>query len=117
MIVWDSKYLEPQLASSGAAPTMRRHAAPDPEMASFKPGCKPKITARTHVGKTAPAGTLAMWEMVAINAAVQASGGSAAGGFSTLIERGNVHPLGASDAGLFQIPAGFTKEVPSPMPS
>lgn len=115
MITWDSSYPQPTEAPSGtthaAAP---RPVTRAPEMTAFKPGCKPKVTTRTHLGPTPPANRLSMWQLVALAAGVQSSQGSGSGGASMLIERGNVHTLGSSDASLFEIPAGFTKQTPSP---
>jgi hypothetical protein len=93
--------------------TMPRSAAPppamkNPEMASFKPGCKPTVTARVHVGPTAPSGRLVIWELLNINMGQ----GQNTGGFSTLIERGDVKNLSGSDAGLFGPPAGYTQQAP-----
>ena len=114
MIVWDSRLPEPKLASVAGPPMRRRPVAPNPELGNFKMGCKPTITARTHLGTSPPSDRLAMWELVALNAGAQTSQGTAAGGFSTMIERGNVKTLGSADASLFEIPAGFTKASPAP---
>ena len=116
MIVWDSHLPEPKLASVSGPPIRRRPAVPNPELGAFKMGCKPTVTARTHLGTSPPSDKLAMWELVALNAGVQTSQGSGGGGFSTMIERGNVKTLGSGDASLFEIPAGFTKAMPSPSP-
>jgi hypothetical protein len=117
MTIWDSRYPQPTLASSGVTPMKPRTSAlPNPEMASFKPGCKPKITARTHLGPTPPSGRLALWQLLALSASAQTTQGSGGGGFQTLIELGNIKQLGSSDASLFDIPAGFTKESASPSP-
>ncbi len=117
MIVYDSSYPQPKLASSGAA-AVPHHApaAPNPETANFKPGCKPTVTARTHMGPTPPADRLSMWEYLALSASMAGSQGSGSGSFSTLIQRGNVKTLGPADASLFAIPPGFTQVVPSPSP-
>jgi len=117
MIVWDSRLPEPKLASVAGPPIVRRPPAPNPELGSFKMGCKPTVTARTHIGTSPPSNRLAMWQLVALNAGAQTSQGSASGGFQTMIERGNVKTLGPGDASLFEIPAGFTKATPSPSSS
>ncbi len=114
MIIWDSRLPEPKLASVAGPSMTKRPPAPNPELGSFKMGCKPTITARTHIGTSQPSNRLAMWELVALNAGAQTSQGSASGGFSTMIERGNVKTLSPADASLFEIPAGFTKATPSP---
>lgn len=115
MVVWDSRIPEPKLATAATGPPIRkRPAVPNPELGAFKMGCKPTITARTHVGTSPPANRLAMWELVALNLGAQTNQGSASGGFSTMIERGNVKTLGPGDANLFEIPAGFTQATPSP---
>ena len=117
MTVWDSRLTEPKLASVAGPQVHRAPVAPNPELGSFKMGCKPTVTARTHLGPTPPADRLAMWELVALNMGAQTSQGSASGGFQTMIERGNVKTLGPGDASLFEIPAGFTKATPSPSSS
>jgi hypothetical protein len=116
MIVWDSRLPEPKLASVAGPPIVKRPPAPNPELGSFKMGCKPTVTARTHIGTSPPSNRLAMWQLVALNAGAQTSQGSAQGGFSTMIERGNVKTLGPADASLFEIPAGFTQATLSPSP-
>lgn len=115
MITWDSRLPEPRLATVSGPSMPKRPAVPNPELGSFKMGCKPTITARTHMGASPPENRLAMWQLVMLNAGAQTSQGSAQGGFTTMIERGNVKTLGAGDASLFEIPAGF-KPAPSPTP-
>jgi hypothetical protein len=51
-----------------------------------------------------------MWALITINAGAPSAQGQMSGGFSTLVERGNLRSLGPADNGLFGIPAGFTKE-------
>jgi len=92
---------------------MMKHAYTgiDPSMLVAKGGCAPTITTHKAVGATAPAGHLSLWEIMTIKGSPQGGGGSQGQqqGFSTYLERGNVKILGPGDAGLFDVPAGFTK--------
>jgi hypothetical protein len=81
-----------------------------PAGAGAHPGCSPKITNHHSGGVTAPFDKLAMWTLITLKGGAQTQQGAMGGQFSTLIERGMVRTLGPSDAGLFDIPAGFTKE-------
>ncbi len=111
-----SKYAEPSIHWPMAAklPHMAMPKFSNPETASFKPGCTPKTTTRVHIGPTAPSGRLVIWELLTINASGQAQQGSMAGGFSTLIERGDVKQLGGGDSSLFGPPPGFTLTTNTP---
>ena len=73
-------------------------------------GCTPTVTMHKAVGATAPAGHLSLWEIITFKGAQnqQQSQGQMQG-FSTYVERGNVKILGPGDAGLFDVPPGFTK--------
>ena len=108
-----SRYPEPTVStSSGKA--IPQKSSYDPEQMGVKPGCKPTVTARTKVGPLPPSGMFALWTFMdmsgSMNSTPQQSANVPAGsGFGFLVERGNVRTLGASDASLFQVPAGFTK--------
>jgi hypothetical protein len=78
-----------------------------PAMFAAKGGCAPTTTMHKSVGATAPAGHLALWEILTFKGGQQ--GANQGQGFSTYIERGHIHILGPGDAGLFDIPPGFTK--------
>lgn len=108
MIEYVSKYDEPTVTRL-TGPVHKSSVPVNPETSVLRPGCRPKFTARTHMGPTAPGGKLAMWAMVNITAGMQTTQGQAGGGFGSIIERGNVRTLGPSDKSLFEIPAGFTK--------
>lgn len=112
MVEYVSPYDEPSAGSPHGKPSMSMTTS-HPEAMGVKPGCKPKITMHHAMGASAPGGKLAMWEMITLSGSAQTSQGSMGGGFSTLIERGSVRTLGSGDKGLFEIPAGFTKEVPT----
>lgn len=112
LIEFVSSYPEPQLHYPMPAHMMPRPSAQAleaPEAAAMGPGCTPKVTARVHQGPTAPSDRLVMWELLTLN---MGTGTGRGGGFATVIERGDVKPLGAGDAGLFAPPAGF-KQVQS----
>lgn len=111
MIEYISDYPEPQLAPSGAKPPKMTGGMPPPAaMMGVRPGCKPTTTTHHSGGATPPSGRLAMWTFLTLKGNVQSNQGQAGGGFSTLIERGNVRTLGAGDASLFEVPPDFTKE-------
>ena len=108
MIEYVSAYAQPRIASSPTAPVrlpMR------PELMALKPGCTPTIRMHSTGGAHMPADRLALWMLVVIGVGAPTAQGEMRGGFSTLIERGNVHALGAADKTLFSIPADFTKEL------
>jgi hypothetical protein len=81
-------------------------------------GCRPTFSAHSS-GQAAPAGNLSLYSAIASSltagptGAPNAAGGPAPagtpGGFTFLIERGNLHSLGAGDAALFGIPPDFTR--------
>lgn len=104
-----SKYPEPSIHWP-VGPVAHVSAPQNPETASFKPGCTPKVATRVHIGPTAPSNRLVMWELLSINASSQTQG-SMGGGFSTVIERGDVRQLGAGDKSLFGPPAGFKQQA------
>jgi len=73
-------------------------------------GCTPTMTMHKAVGATAPPGHLSLWEVITFKGGQQQQQqGQNMQGFSTYVERGNVKILGPGDAGLFDVPAGFTK--------
>ncbi|MFN2528168.1 MAG: hypothetical protein ABR584_05570 [Candidatus Baltobacteraceae bacterium] len=108
MIEYVSAYAQPRMASSRIAPVrpMMR-----PELMALKPGCAPTIRMHSSGGAHLPADRLALWTLVVISGGAPTAQGEMRGGFSTLIERGNVHALGAADKNLFSIPADFTKDI------
>jgi hypothetical protein len=69
-------------------------------------GCKPAITARNS-GPSEPSGRLPLYSLMTM--AGHGDSAATGGGFSFLIERGNLKQLGAADANLFEVPAGFKK--------
>jgi hypothetical protein len=82
-------------------------AAPPPAAG----GCRPTFTYHNS-GPPVPPGKLSMYTLVSMNGAggpTPAPAASGAGGIGFLTERGNVRALGAANASLFDIPAGFTK--------
>jgi hypothetical protein len=106
-----SPYAEPTVPSGGGV-AYRRTSTTHPELFALMPGCRPTIV--THAsGGNVPGGRLAMWSLVTIGAGAPSAYGPVSGGFSTLIERGNVRTLTAADKGLFGIPPGFTQQAPS----
>jgi hypothetical protein len=74
-------------------------------------GCKPTFTFHRS-GPTPPTNKLALYALVSFSAgaspAPQAAG-SPAGGVAFLTERGNLKTLGPSDAGVFEVPANFSR--------
>lgn len=72
-------------------------------------GCRPTFSASSS-GPAPPADRLSLYSLVKLSAAGASPAPQATGGgFGFLTERGNLHPLGAADVGLFEIPQGFTK--------
>ncbi|MDQ2664352.1 MAG: hypothetical protein M3Y18_10060, partial [Candidatus Eremiobacteraeota bacterium] len=61
-------------------------------------------------GARPPADRLVLWMLVSIAGGAPSAQGEMHGGFSMLIERGNVHAIGPADKNLFSFPADFTKE-------
>jgi len=108
VVEYVSRYAEPRVVSVRSRP--QRAPLLHPESLALKPGCAPTIATHLSGGSEAPSDRLAMWVLVTINGAAPSAQGLMRGGFSTLIERGNVHALGPSDKSLFDIPAGFTRE-------
>ncbi len=98
-----------------ACPLRPRAAVPESAEAVVAPpsgGCRPTFSANRS-GPAPPANRLALYSLVRMTGAAgsspaPASGGSA-GGFAFLTERGDLRTLRQPDAGLFAIPAGFTK--------
>jgi hypothetical protein len=98
-----------------SCPVRRRQPVPESadDVVATPPsgGCRPTLTTRTS-GPPIPAGRLSLYTLVTM----AGTGASAApapsgtpGGIGFLTERGNVRTLGAADATLFDIPAGFVK--------
>jgi hypothetical protein len=75
-------------------------------------GCTPTLAFKRS-GPTPPANRLSLYTLVSFSAAGTAPtpqpGASPAPSIGFLTERGNVRTLGPADAGLFEIPQGFTK--------
>jgi hypothetical protein len=83
-----------------------------PETAGPPPptgGCKPTFSMHTS-GPTPPTNRLALYSLVTFGAANGSTPPpSGASSFAFLTERGNIKTLGAADAGIFDVPQGFTK--------
>ncbi len=103
-----SRYVEPHVG--GGSARQRPVSIPRPERVALKPGCRPTITTHSSMGGEAPQDRLAMWVLVTVSGNAPSAQGQRGGGFSTLIERGNVRVLSQGDSTLFAIPAGFTQE-------
>jgi len=87
---------------------LKRNLSVSPTMyAGQGGGCTPTVTMHKSVGATAPEDRLSLWEVMTMKGGQQSSQGQQ--GFASYIERGNVKILGPGDAGLFDVPAGFTK--------
>jgi hypothetical protein len=110
MVEYLSAYAEPHLATSTAMRQKPVPSAPMPAMMAVKPGCSPKTTMHASGGAQPPGNRLSLWTLIALKGSAQSNQGQMSGGFSTLIERGNVRTLGPADASLFEIPSDFTKE-------
>jgi len=116
MTEYVSEYADPSVTVAPAAqPAFKSEA--HPELAGVAWGCKPKVTYHKSGSGQAPSGRLSMWTLIAIGGSAATTQGAVGGRFQTLIERGNVKTLGGGDRNLFEIPAGFTKESPSPTPA
>ena len=112
-----------QYLSSLARPTVtscpvRRVVVPQTATEAIAPrsgGCTPRFAA-SRSGPTPPSSRLALYSLVKFSGAAgpapspQPSGAPSGIGFLT--ERGNLKTLGPADAGLFSVPAGFTKATP-----
>ena len=103
-----SNYSEPRITTPSRA--MAAVPKAHPEMMALKPGCVPKVTMRASGSAKPPGGRLSMWTLITIAAGAPSAQGQMSGGFSTLIERGNVRSLTPADGSLFAIPPDFTKE-------
>jgi hypothetical protein len=86
---------------------LKRNLTVSPMMYASQGGCTPTVTMHKSGGATAPQDRLSLWEVFTLKGGQQAGQGQQ--GFSTYLERGNVKILGPVDAGLFDVPAGFTK--------
>lgn len=105
MVEYVSKYAEPHEAQAASVRTAMR-----PELLALKPGCSPKIRMHNSGGVHPPADRLVLWMLVAIQGGAPSAQGEMHGGFSMLIERGNVRAIGPADKNLFSVPADFSKE-------
>jgi len=105
MVEYVSNYAEPHMAGASNQTPMSR-----PELLALKPGCSPKIRMHNSGGAHPPAGRLALWMLVTIQGGAPSAQGEMHGGFSMLIERGNVRAIGAADKNLFSVPPDFSKE-------
>ena len=86
---------------------LKRSLTVSPSTYAAHGGCTPTVTMHKTVGATAPEGHLSLWEVTTLKGGQQS--GQAPPSFATYLERGNVKILGPGDAGLFDVPAGFTK--------
>ncbi|MBC5823742.1 MAG: hypothetical protein GIW99_04315 [Candidatus Eremiobacteraeota bacterium] len=102
-----AKFSMPQSGSGGGQHAKVSQVMPRPESMVAPSGCSPALTVHSS-GGSVPAGRFAMYEAMKLggNAGAQ----TATGSFGTVIERGNVHALGAADTELFAIPPGFTQQ-------
>jgi len=75
-------------------------------------GCKPTFTFHRS-GPTPPTTKLALYALVTFSGgatpAPQPTGSPAPGGLGFLTERGNLKTLGPADAGIFEVPASFSR--------
>jgi hypothetical protein len=75
-------------------------------------GCRPTFTFHRS-GPTPPTTKLALYALVSFSGgaspAPQPAGSPAAGGVGFLTERGNLKTLGPADAGVFEVPANFSR--------
>ncbi|PZR56288.1 MAG: hypothetical protein DLM50_08440 [Candidatus Meridianibacter frigidus] len=113
MIEYVSRYLQPRVGSprvGSPRAAMPRQRLSRPELAALRPGCTPTMSMHAMGGAQPPAGRLALWTLVTVSGSAPSAQGPMSGGFSTLIERGNIRALGPADKSLFEIPAGFTPE-------
>jgi hypothetical protein len=108
IVEYVSRYAEPR--TSAGRTEAARVSSMRPELMALKPGCTPTITMHTAGGAKPPAGRIPMWMLVTISAGAPTAQGQMSGGFSTLIERGNVRTLTAADKKLFDIPADYSRE-------
>jgi hypothetical protein len=101
--------ITPPLAKSN--PTLKYHLSGHPPlMTGARPGCNPTTTTHHSGSVEPPSDHLNIWTLMTMKAGAQTNQGQMGGNFSMLTERGNVRDLGPGDAGLFDIPAGFTKQ-------
>ena len=101
------QYLSSFSGSRGGASMASMFTNPSPAMMAQQGGCQPKISYHHATSVTAPSDRLALWTLMTFKGS--AGTGQPGGAFSTLVERGDVQTLGPGDAGLFDVPAGFTQ--------
>ncbi len=104
MVQYLSNYTESRATSAGA---IFHFSTTKPEMMAAQGGCQPKIAYHHSGSVNVPSDRLAMWSLITFKSGANSG---RPGSFSTLTERGDVQVLGPGDAGLFDVPAGFTKE-------
>ena len=109
MVQYVSAFADPS-ASATATSGGFHFARPSPVQFATGVGCKPKTTFHHAGNASPPSNRLAMWMVARLGGNTQTSQGQVGGGFMTVIERGNVRALGPDDAGLFDVPPGYTKE-------
>jgi hypothetical protein len=109
-----SRLATPRLVCPVAAASVTRQRYPqEPLNFVASGGCRPSFTAHRS-GPTPPARNLSLYQTIALSGSAGVAGaapGPAASpesAFVFLTERGNVHSLGPANAGLFEIPLGFT---------
>jgi hypothetical protein len=115
------QYLAPVTRPAVTSCPIRRAPLPTTATEAVTPptptgGCRPTFTARRS-GPAVPASRLALYSLVSFTAAPGAATpapqpSAGPGGLWFLTERGNLKTLGQADAGLFAVPAGFTKTAP-----
>jgi hypothetical protein len=112
-----TEYLAPQSRPAVTACPLRPRA-PIPQSANEvvtanpRGGCTPTLTTKSS-GPSIPTNRLSLYTLVTMTGSGDGTPApapsGASGGIGFLTERGNLRPLGAPDASIFEIPAGFTK--------
>ena len=107
MVQYLSDYTETQ---GGSAGVIFHFSNPSPEMMAAQGGCQPKVAYHHSGSISVPPDRLSLWTLITFKGNTATNQGQMRGDFSFLTERGDVQVLGPGDAGLFDVPAGFTKE-------
>jgi len=109
-----SALAQPTVTSCPVRPVVMPRTATE-AVAPRSGGCTPRFTA-SRSGPTPPSSRLALYSLVkfagSAGSAPSPQPSAAPSGIGFLTERGNLKSLGPADAGLFSIPAGFTKATP-----
>jgi hypothetical protein len=106
------QYISPLTPPSvNSCPVRPPEGLPETPTAPATGGCKPTFSMHSS-GLTPPTNHLALYSLLTFGSAPNTSTpppGAGASSFAFLTERGNLKALGPADAGLFDIPQGFTK--------